>query len=100
MPFMNHDTAAHHPARKHPLSWGDRPDRTASPDSPQQTLYACGAGHHHRIVRGDAVFEALTDVFPVIQIPVNSIVWIYDNLVPAPRSSFSEDQGLGSSFPA
>ncbi|HRI37006.1 MAG TPA: efflux RND transporter permease subunit [Nitrospira sp.] len=30
-----------------------------------------------------AVFEAPTDVFPVIQIPVSSIVWIYDNLMPA-----------------
>lgn len=30
-----------------------------------------------------AVTEAPTDVFPVIQIPVSSIVWIYDNLMPA-----------------
>lgn len=30
-----------------------------------------------------AVVEAPTDVFPVIQIPVSSIVWIYDNLMPA-----------------
>ncbi len=30
-----------------------------------------------------AVSEAPTDVFPVIQIPVSSIVWIYDNLMPA-----------------
>ncbi len=30
-----------------------------------------------------AVGEAPTDVFPVIQIPVSSIVWIYDNLMPA-----------------
>src|SRR5262245_19243371 len=30
-----------------------------------------------------AAFEAPTDVFPVIQIPVSSIVWIYDNLMPA-----------------
>jgi multidrug efflux pump subunit AcrB len=30
-----------------------------------------------------AVFEAPTDVFPVIQIPVSSVVWIYDNLMPA-----------------
>ncbi|MGC4096294.1 MAG: efflux RND transporter permease subunit [Nitrospira sp.] len=32
---------------------------------------------------GLAVTEAPTDVFPVIQIPVSSIVWIYDNLMPA-----------------
>ena len=30
-----------------------------------------------------AVFEAPTDVFPVIQIPVSSVVWIYDGLMPA-----------------
>lgn len=30
-----------------------------------------------------AVTEAPTDVFPVIQIPVSSIVWVYDNLMPA-----------------
>ncbi|NOT23506.1 MAG: efflux RND transporter permease subunit [Nitrospiraceae bacterium] len=30
-----------------------------------------------------AVEEAPTDVFPVIQIPVSSIVWIYDGLMPA-----------------
>ncbi len=30
-----------------------------------------------------AVVEAPTDVFPVIQIPVSSVVWIYDNLMPA-----------------
>jgi len=30
-----------------------------------------------------AAEEAPTDVFPVIQIPVSSIVWIYDNLMPA-----------------
>ena len=30
-----------------------------------------------------AVVAAPTDVFPVIQIPVSSIVWIYDNLMPA-----------------
>lgn len=30
-----------------------------------------------------AVVESPTDVFPVIQIPVSSIVWIYDNLMPA-----------------
>ncbi len=30
-----------------------------------------------------AIFEAPTDVFPVIQIPVSSVVWIYDNLMPA-----------------
>jgi len=29
-----------------------------------------------------AVFEAPTDVFPVIQIPVSSVVWIYDGLMP------------------
>jgi len=29
-----------------------------------------------------AAEEAPTDVFPVIQIPVSSIVWIYDNLMP------------------
>ena len=27
--------------------------------------------------------ETPTDVFPVIQIPVSSVVWIYDNLMPA-----------------
>jgi len=30
-----------------------------------------------------AAMEAPTDVFPVIQIPVSSVVWIYDNLMPA-----------------
>ena len=30
-----------------------------------------------------AAEEAPTDVFPVIRIPVSSIVWIYDNLMPA-----------------
>ena len=30
-----------------------------------------------------AAEEAPTDVFPVIQIPVSSVVWIYDNLMPA-----------------
>jgi len=30
-----------------------------------------------------AVEEAPTDVFPVIQIPVSSVVWIYDGLMPA-----------------
>ncbi|MFO0698145.1 MAG: efflux RND transporter permease subunit [Nitrospira sp.] len=30
-----------------------------------------------------AVSEMPTDVFPVIQIPVSSVVWIYDNLMPA-----------------
>jgi multidrug efflux pump subunit AcrB len=30
-----------------------------------------------------AAFEAPTDVFPVIQIPVSSVVWIYDGLMPA-----------------
>ncbi|MCS6306535.1 MAG: efflux RND transporter permease subunit [Nitrospira sp.] len=29
-----------------------------------------------------AVTEMPTDVFPVIQIPVSSVVWIYDNLMP------------------
>ena len=29
-----------------------------------------------------AVFDAPTDVFPVIQIPVSSVVWIYDGLMP------------------
>ncbi len=29
-----------------------------------------------------AVSEMPTDVFPVIQIPVSSVVWIYDNLMP------------------
>ena len=29
-----------------------------------------------------AAFEAPTDVFPVIQIPVSSVVWIYDGLMP------------------
>jgi len=31
---------------------------------------------------GLAVMDAPTDVFPVIQIPVSSVVWIYDNLMP------------------
>ena len=30
-----------------------------------------------------AAFEAPTDVFPIIQIPVSSVVWIYDGLMPA-----------------
>jgi len=30
-----------------------------------------------------AAEEAPTDIFPVIQIPVSSVVWIYDNLMPA-----------------
>ena len=30
-----------------------------------------------------AAEEAPTDVFPVIQIPVSSVVWIYDGLMPA-----------------
>ena len=29
-----------------------------------------------------AVVEAPTDVFPIIQIPVSSVVWIYDGLMP------------------
>ncbi len=29
-----------------------------------------------------AVFKAPTDAFPVIQIPVSSVVWIYDGLMP------------------
>lgn len=29
-----------------------------------------------------SVLEAPTDVFPVIQIPVSSVVWLYDGLMP------------------
>ena len=36
-----------------------------------------------------AAEEAPTDVFPVIQIPVSSVVWIYDNLMPAESKGVS-----------
>ena len=50
------------------------------------SIYVCGGGHTHRHHGGFAIVRTPTDIFPNINIPVVSIIWNYNGLVPEDMS--------------